>query len=282
MIPIIAAIVFLGLLIGSITDFKSREVPDFINYSLITLGFTINIILTLVYSNPSYIINSIAGFVAFLIISLIMFYSGQWGGGDSKMLMGLGALIGLDITFKNIFLLDFFFNILVIGGVYGILWSFYLAIKNRKNFVKDYKKAFKNKYFLLANKISIIIFFVSLLLFYIIQDFFIKFLIIGFSILILLVTNLMIFIKAIEKSSMLKLVMPEQLTEGDWIAKDIKYKGKRITGPKDLGIEKKQINFLKKFYKKKVLIKEGIPFVPSFFIAFILSLVYGNLLFLFL
>jgi len=282
MIPIIAIIVFLGLLIGSITDFKKREVPDFVNYSLITLGFTINILLSLIYKTPSYIINSAAGFVAFLIIALIMFYSGQWGGGDSKMLMGLGALIGLDITFKNLFLLDLFFNILVIGGVYGILWSFYLAIKNRKLFVKAYLKIFKNKFFLFANKILIIILLISFLSFFIVEDIFLKFLMIGFLAFILLVLNLIIFIKAIEKSCMFKLVNPDQLTEGDWIAKDINYKGKRITGPKDLGIEKKQINFLKKFYKKKILIKEGIPFVPSFFVAFVLTLSYGNLLLLLL
>ena len=83
---------------------------------------------------------------------------------------------------------------------------------------------------------------------------------------------------------MLKYVTPKQLTEGDWIAKDVKISGKYVTGPKDLGIEKKQIRKLIEFYKKgkikKVLIKEGIPFVPSFFIAYVVTLMFGNLVFL--
>ena len=84
---------------------------------------------------------------------------------------------------------------------------------------------------------------------------------------------------------MLKYVLPKQLTEGDWIVKEIKIGGKYITGPKDLGIEKKQINKLISLYKKKkvnkILIKEGIPFVPSFFIAYVVTLIFGNLVFLF-
>ncbi|RLI48695.1 MAG: hypothetical protein DRP09_21205, partial [Candidatus Thorarchaeota archaeon] len=91
-----------------------------------------------------------------------------------------------------------------------------------------------------------------------------------------------IFIKAVEQSCMYKFVKPSQLTEGDWIAKDIVVGKKRIAGPKDLGIEKKQIHELIELYKQKkvnkVLIKQGIPFVPSFLIAFIVSIIYGNLL----
>ena len=53
--------------------------------------------------------------------------------------------------------------------------------------------------------------------------------------------------------------------------------GKRITGPKDLGISKKQIRQLRQYYEKgkvkKIAIKEGIPFVPSFLISFIVTLI---------
>ncbi len=95
---------------------------------------------------------------------------------------------------------------------------------------------------------------------------------------------LIILVRTVEKVSMIKMIEPEKLTEGDWIAKEIKIQGKYITGPKDLGIEKKQINKLIALYKKKkvskVLIKEGIPFVPSFFIAYIVTLIFGNFIFL--
>jgi hypothetical protein len=83
-------------------------------------------------------------------------------------------------------------------------------------------------------------------------------------------------VKAVELSCMYKRVKPAVLTEGDWIANDVKVKGKRICGPKDLGIEKKQIKQLIKAKVKSVVIKVGIPFVPSFLLAFLLTLWIGN------
>ena len=91
---LIIIICLIALIIGMITDFKTREVPDWLNFSLIFSGIGINLIATIAYSNLTFIINSLAGLALGVVIALIMFYGGQWGGGDSKMLMGLGALLG--------------------------------------------------------------------------------------------------------------------------------------------------------------------------------------------
>ena len=81
---------------------------------------------------------------------------------------------------------------------------------------------------------------------------------------------------------MLQWVAPSRLTEGDWIAKDVMVGRKRITGPKDLGVTRAQIRLLKKLHRegkvKKVLLKVGIPFMPAFLIAFIMTLLWGNVL----
>ena len=61
---------------------------------------------------------------------------------------------------------------------------------------------------------------------------------------------LWIFVKAVENSSMYKYVTPNKLTEGDWIAKEIMINGIYISGPKDHGIEKKQIHQLISLWKK--------------------------------
>ena len=77
---------------------------------------------------------------------------------------------------------------------------------------------------------------------------------------------------------MYKYVIPKKLTEGDWVVKDIKIKGKLIYSSKSLGIEKNQIAQLIKSKIKKVLIKEGLPFVPSFLIGTLITLLFGNIL----
>ena len=298
---IIYTLSFIALFIGSITDLKTREVPDWLNYGLVISGIGLNTLFMIIYnqfiveeityhnittlkytiSPDSYLINSLVGLVILFGIAYFMFYAGQWGGGDSKMIMGLGAMIGIDVSFKTQqFLFGFFINALLIGAIYGLLWSFYLIFKNKEKFWKEFKKILSEKNILKTKKIMIVILILLLSIFFFTKLFYIKILILSFAFLILTTFYLWIFVKAIEKSSMYKLVEPSKLTQGDWIVKDIFIGGKYITGPKDLGIGKNQIKKLIEFYKKgkvkKILIKEGIPFVPSFFIAFIVTLVFGN------
>lgn len=272
---------FIVLLAGSITDLKTREVPDWVNYGLISSGIGLNLLFSIIYQTPSFIINSLIGLLIFFGIAYIMFYAGQWGGGDSKMIMGLGAMIGINVSsFSSEFLLGFFINVLFAGALYGLLWSFYLAYKNRRKFKSEFKKVLshskteKIKWIILALTVFLII------SFFIVRTNYIKILILSLAFLILTTFYLWVFVRAIEKSSMYKLVEPSKLTEGDWIVKDIVVNKEYITGPKDLGIEKGQINKLVALYKKKkvgkILIKEGIPFVPSFLIAFIITFWLGN------
>ena len=277
-------IAFIALLIGSYTDFKTREVPDWANFGLIAAGFGINLLFSIVYWKINFIIGSIIGFGVFFAIAWIMSYTGQWGGGDSKILMGLGAMIGIDVFSKEIpFLADFLINALVIGALYGILWSFLLIAKNRKKFIKSFRKLNSSKKIILAKKIVLVLFFVFVLIALLAPGAFARLIAIYLALLTALTFYLWVAVKAVEDSCMLKFVKPQQLTEGDWIAKEIKVDEKYIAGPKDLGIEKKQIRKLIEFYKKRkirnVLIKEGIPFVPSFFIAYVITLVFGNLVF---
>ena len=289
---------FVVLLAGSYTDFKTREVPDWVNFGLIGIGFGINLLFTVIYWKINFILASIAGFGIFFALAWLMFYFGQWGGGDSKMLMGLGALFGIDIFSKGFmdlsivqsfsavlqfFLVGFLINAALIGALYGILWSIFLIFKNKKRFMKIFKSSMKNKKVVLTKKIILVLFIILILFSLIIPDGFIRLMLLYLAIVIALTFYLWIAVKAVENSCMLKYVKPQQLTEGDWIAKEVKIDGKYITGPKDLGIEKKKIRRLIELYKKgkvkKILIKEGIPFVPSFFVAYVITLAYGNLVF---
>jgi len=271
----------IALLIGSITDLKTREVPDWLNYGLIFSGLWLNLLFSVIYSNPSFMVNSIIGLSIFFGIAYIMFYMGQWGGGDSKMLMGTGAMIGIDVGFITPqFLFWFFINALFIGAVYGLLWSIFLVFKNKKKFLKEFSKKLSEKSAVKGKWFMLIILVLLLALFFFIELNYFKILILSLAFLTLTTFYLWIFVKSIEKSAMYRLVEPSKLTEGDWIVNDVYVGREYITGPKELGISKNQIRKLIKFYKqkkvKKILIKEGIPFVPSFLVAFVITLVFGN------
>jgi len=276
---ILMLIVLIALIVGSYTDFKTREVPDWLNYSLIFMGLGLRLIFSMVYWDLDFIIEGMLGFGAFFIIAVVMFYAGQWGGGDSKMVMGLGALIGLELSMTS-FLIAFIINIVIFGAVFGMLFSVYLAISHWTEFVSEFKKAFSQrkrmKWIIWAATISPL----ALTLF---VPFTVKVPLVVLGGMIFISFYAFIYLKAVEGSCMIKWVDPKDLTEGDWVVNDVLVDKKRICGPKDLGLEMAQIRKLRALKKKgkikKILIKYGIPFVPSFLLAFIATYLWGNIIF---
>jgi len=253
---IVYAIAFIALAVASYTDLKTREVPDWLNYGLISVGLGLNLLFSAIFWKWNFIVNSVIGLIIFFIIAYLMFQFGQWGGGDSKMLMGLGALIGIDFFSGKIpFMANFFVNALFAGAVYGLIWSVSLAVKNKNKFAGEFKKTLKDEKIIAAKKWILILLFILILLIVFINEYSTKIILMSLALIIALTFYVWVFVKSVEKACMLKLVHPNVLTEGDWIAKEIKVKGKYIAGPKDLGIEKKQINQLIKLYEQKKIKK---------------------------
>ena len=258
------------LIIASISDLKTREVPDYLSHSLIAIASVSIILIAIESNNFKIILNSFIIFVVFLIISLIMYYSRQWGGGDSKIFMVLGIIFYtypkslLNYLNPNLtipFPLTLIINILIFGSVYGLIYSLILLKKSKKKFKPKINKLF------FAPPIILII---TSLFFKDVIRIFILFL----SLLTLVYPYLLYYVKFIEKNCMLKIIPIKNLTEGDWISEDIK----NIYKKSSLGVTKKQIEQIKNLKIKKVWVKYGIPFIPSFLIAVIISLIFGNIL----
>jgi len=281
MFEIFLAIVFIILAIGSYTDLKTREVPDWVSYSGIIAGLGLRLLWSAAEWNPEYILNGILGFTIFFGLACAMFYLGQWGGGDSKILMAMGALLGVDLSFNHP-MIAFLINLLFIGGLYGFAWMIFLGLKNSKKVLKESKNLLKTKHAFWGKLLSILFLIVFTLLALITKDNTLRIPALLLAILPLFSTLTILFTKAVEKTVLIRKVPISVLTEGDWVLSTIKHKGKLICSEKDLGISKKQINQLKRFKIKSVIMKEGIPFIPGFLIAYITTLLVGNIIFLFI
>lgn len=286
---------FLIMLVGSITDLQKREVADFVNYGLFFGAIALRFFYSIFFWDYWVLLEGLAGFLLFLCLGLVLFYTGQWGGGDSKMIIGLGVLFGLPLqpfSFYGLFssvLIAFILNSFIAGSFYGLFWSIYLGLKDKNKFLQEWNEAVKNKYFIRYHIIFVSLTIVSLISGFIYHSlmFFISLIFFTF----LLLSYLFVFAKSIEKCQMIQYMRVDEkpkekslkkltlITEGEWIVNDISHKGKYICGPKDLGISKEQILMLKKAKIKKVPVKVGIPFVPSFLIGFILTFIFGNLFF---
>lgn len=257
-------IALVAIALASIVDLKKREVPDILSYGLIVIGF----LLAILSFSLVKILESVFGFLVAFIIGYSMYKTRQWGGGDAKLLMGLGSLLGMSwktISFFPILLV----NIIIAGAVYGIFWLIGLYIKNFKKANLVLKKELSKR------KKERILVLVSSLLFILIAVFSqFTLLFSGLAILILFSFYGLLLSKIIEDITFYKKIKPSELTEGDWIVEDIKI-GKEKISKNNPGLTKKQISLLKK-RGKKVLIKEGIPFVPSFLLGYIIALVFGD------
>ena len=132
---IIIILTVITLLIASYTDIKTREIPDWITYGLIFAALGIRGIFAFEFGWEIFV-SGIFGLIVCLVIAYGFYFAQQWGGGDSKLLMGMGAIIGISYPFSELsfMLLWFFIALLLLGSVWGLLWMGYVAIKNKKKF----------------------------------------------------------------------------------------------------------------------------------------------------
>jgi len=79
---------------------------------------------------------------------------------------------------------------------------------------------------------------------------------------------LFVFAKAVELSCLKRAVPVEKLSEGEWLYEDIIVGGKKIRANWE-GVSADELRLIKKKYKKDVIVKEGIPFTPSFLLSFL-------------
>src|SRR3989344_2478856 len=106
--PLLLVVAGIALLIASIHDFRTREVPDLISFGLIALGLGIRLILSFSQGWQLFI-QGVVGLGVMVALGYLLFHTAQVGGGDAKLLMGLGAVFGLEGNIHS-FLLGFLIN----------------------------------------------------------------------------------------------------------------------------------------------------------------------------
>ncbi len=265
------------LAVASYVDLKILEVPDWLNYAGIAAGLGIHLIFSLQQWSWWPIASSAIGFGIAFAIACLMFYTGQWGGGDAKLLMALGAIIGFTPE-KFGFGSSFLINLVFIGGAWGIFWSGQLAVRNWKEFWKTFRKLSHQKPYASMRISAMITTVILVIAALVLLEYQLE--LIALALVLYMICYSIIFVKSVELSCMHKWVTPDKITEGDWLVKPVKA-GKTVIAPPRLGLEKEHVALLQKMYKQKkidkILVKYGIPFAPAFLLAFLLTWWAGNI-----
>jgi Flp pilus assembly protein protease CpaA len=252
------AIALTGSLLAGWIDLKTTEIPDSITFGMIFLGL-------LIHGIESYVIGSIDPFILSLTItlffaafSLIMYFSGMWGGGDGALLTGIGALLanyGMTVGYMP-FPIVFLVTVFGVGFVYSTLYMFVFAVSTpgiRKDFAQKIR----------TDKLSI-------------DAMILGFLFLGYSVfarmdfmfvapitVLLMLPIFAKFTKSVEENFYMN-ISTKELREGDMLGENIpklglfKHHIRGLTKQEVLKIRKKM---------KTVIIREGIRYGPVFFLS---------------
>lgn len=261
MIEIIIALI--GSIAAGIWDLKTTEVPDEIPALMVTFGIAYWFVNAIATSNFfSFGISLLVGTIL-LLFGFAMYRTKQWGGADALMLAAIGYI--LPVYLNRIFMLDYIFNFFVIGAVYTVVYAVILGLKNRfvfGYFVKDVKKNIK----IVVGIPGIFAAFVAVMFVAGVNAIPMLYILV----LIILITLFWRFGLIIENKVFKRRVLTKNLKPGD-VIDDMHW----------IGLTVEQIKSVQK-KKKYAIVKEGIRFVPVFPIALAFTLLFGNLLFLFL
>ncbi len=248
--------------------FKNRNVPNNLLYSFLL----ISVIISLVFFSPEIFIYSLLQSAIIGIIGFGLYKLGQLGGADVFVLCSIVFLLpilpfGADVLFNFPLLLP----ILLYGGAAFAIYSvFYFGklIFHQKNLKPNYlylllllPYMFFAFIFLNAPFFSIIYFFIA-------------------SLLLLSSIFFLIFRDAIYSGISEKVLVSTLAPDGDVLAKE---KMSSLMKKLKIGpvIEQKELTILKKAKIKEVWIYTQLPpFLPFVLIGLIVSLFFGNLIFL--
>ena len=265
------AIALIGSLACGIYDLKTSNVPDSVCVIMVASAVLLHTFSGLYTGDFSNLINSFLYGGLFLAFGLLMYFTGQWGGGDGELLIAIGFLIP---TFSSVntlfpFAISFFINTFFIGAVYSIIYSLVLAYRNSKigsNFFNKIGTSRVSIFLLIMVCIS-----VSFLL---TSQFILA--VLSFFIFVLIVFQR--FSKTIEES-FYKRIPSKDLKVDDMLGEDIPklrlYK-KHIKGLTD-----EQIKRIRRF-KRYVIIREGIRYGIVFPLSLIFTWFFGDFFLFFL
>lgn len=274
---VVLAIALAGCILAAFFDLKTTEIPDKIPYVMAAAGLILYGIQSFMLWSYWPILSSIAWGLGLLGFGFLMYYFGQWGGGDAKMLSAIGFLIpevpkGLGINLMFPFPLSFSFNVFLVGAVYMMVYALIISIMHKKIIFKFFSDMKASSKILSIGSMAL---FVSFLLINLLLE---RYFQIGFDVvstlkysilpLILTIALYVIwkFAKVVEDVGFKKKIPVSKLRIGDVLLESKLWEG----------ITEKELSKVKKSGRRFVVVKEGVRFAGAFPLALLFTIFIGD------
>jgi hypothetical protein len=276
-LAILLAIVFLVL--GSIEDLKTGEIPEKVSYGYIASALLVAAADSMASGDVYMFLNSLLMGVSFFGLGFMLFYLGQWGGGDVKLAGGIGCTLGFlaqagffhDGLFP--YYATYFINMICIALPYATVYGLLLGLKSPETW-KEFGRYLRDKKSVAVLILSfapciigLYLHLTSLALFYTI---------------IPVMTLIALYLKAVELKALRDTIDVSKLREADVPAEDVVVEGAVLI--RKIDIEGMTLEDIKKIQElaaqgkipQKIVIKRGIKFAPVLLFAFLSVLYAGN------
>ncbi len=279
-VVVLVSAVFLFL--ASLADLKTSEIPDKLSLGLVSALVLLAVFFSILLNNYRVLLSTLVLGLAYLLLGYGIFRLGQWGGGDVKLLAGvglsLGLLDGLGFFWVNSrlvpYYITFFVDMAFLSFPYLLFYAAFLSFRRPEVFVK-FRESLNDRKVLLLLCFS----FLPLLVAF---NFTLS-LAFWYSI-IPLMLFVSVYLKAVEKVALQKTISVSELRKWDVPASDVFVDGVKLAQSRNIeGLTQKQVDELKKLAREgkipsEIRIKWGVKFVPILLAAYVATLYAGNLI----
>lgn len=259
MIPEATLLVALGL--ASFEDLRIREVPFLLSHLTLVAGVSFAALDAARNAALAPLAESVLGALAGFALGYALYAAKQWGGGDVILLAAAGAFIGFNPWLPAGFI-GYVFLTFTLGSLYGLVWVFAQALSQRDAVIAAVPRPSLIRAGLLA---GVVLGGVAVAL-AITDSLLLAGLVADFALLAVAGVAIYMFRHADDVLTVWERSV-EALVPGDWLAETVVVDGERL-GDGGGGISHDDINALRRSDRDTVRVVYGVPFVPSFFVAY--------------
>ncbi len=286
---ILLAIGIIGTGIAAYHDIRTTDVPDYPALYMTIIAILIHSIQTTITGNTTFVAQSLLYGTILTAIGALQYVLRLWGGADMLLLGAFGFTFPyLPQEFSTLaeippwpFPVTLFFNLLIVGSLYSLLYAtalFFTIPNHLYVFLQNIRSHARS--FAIGTGVYILAFIAVLLIvpFTLLTLAPIALQIYGYFVAIYI---LYIFLSTIQKNSMERTISPGQLQEGDVLAEDVVLSDTTIHASRIEGLTNAQVAAIQK-KEESVTVMHGVPYIPAFFFALIISVTIGDIIYLLL